>query len=352
MASTFSFELIVKSDRCFRLGRIICLRNKERKVMSTPNFLAYTVRGSVPHLTPDNLREISVEALEIPLENFLEIQPPPSSLYPHGAHKFFNFENLLLFFDIRDPGELKQVSFNTDKFVSVFTLHGVCKITSDTYVKYINSYNPDAVISLADMTTFQKTPGLKRIKKSVNRTLDWLDYALENIKEGIQIFGALVGHNNHEERIRSAHETANRNVAGFLLNGLDLGTTSRERLDLLKISISNLPDDKPRIAYGFENPVDILRGIFEGIDIFDGSYPSKKTEEGNALIFTLENEELINDDDTGKSLLLYLHDEKYKTDFRPLLSSCKCYACRNHTRAYIHHLLKTREMLATVLLMR
>lgn len=167
-------------------------------------------------------------------------------------------------------------------------------------------------------------------------------------------------------------------IIGFLLNGCGLGATSRERLDLLKVSINNLPNDKPRIAYGFETPgkkfsriisfikysscclrtilhiillVDILRGISEGIDIFDGSYPSKKTEEGNALIFTLENDDFTRDN-TERSQFLCLYDEKYKTDFRPLLPSCKCYTCRNHTRAYIHHLLVAHEMLATVLLMR
>lgn len=69
MTFAFSIESIIKSERRFRLGKIACWRNKERKVMNTPNFLAYTVRGSVPHLTPDNLREIPVEALEITLEN-------------------------------------------------------------------------------------------------------------------------------------------------------------------------------------------------------------------------------------------------------------------------------------------
>ncbi|CAG8691789.1 14877_t:CDS:2 [Acaulospora morrowiae] len=343
-----TFELLKTTEHSIRLGRMTILRNHERKILNTPNCLACTARGSVPHLTPDSLREIPVEALEITLEQFLDVQPPPSSLFPNGAHKFFNLEEYLLFFDVRDPGELKKIPFNTDKFASVITSQGIRKITPDDYVKYVNSYNPEMFASLSDTITAE-SPSPKRIKKSVNRTLTWLDHALANIKEGIHVFGAVVGHDNHEERVRSAQETANRKVAGFVLNGHDLGNTSKERLDILKTSINHLPKDKIRIAYGIEKPADILRGILEGIDVFDASYPSKMTSAGKAFVFSLNNDKW--DTDTGCSQHINLLEGQYRTDYQPFIQTCKCYACRNHTRAYVHHLLNAREMLANVLLM-
>ncbi|CAG8612108.1 17728_t:CDS:2 [Gigaspora margarita] len=345
--SGFSFNLLKITDPSrFRLGQLIFSRNKQEKILDTPNCFVYTMRGSVPHLTPDNLQTIPVDSLGITLEHFLEAQPPASTHFMGGIHKFLNLEDYLLFFDVRDSGKLQHISFNTDKYVSVVTNQGCRKVTVEEYVRYMNAYNPDIFASIADLIT-DKNPSLKRVKKSVDRTLNWLDETLEQIKEGIHVFGVVTGHDKHEERMRSAQETANRNVAGFVLNGFDLDITSKERLDLMKISLNHLPKNKPRVAYGLGAPEYVLLGIFEGIDIFDTSYPSEQTSLGHALTFLLLENGIKNEQEK----FIDLWDNKYRTDFRPILNGCKCYACQNHTRAYIFHLLAAHEMLATVLLM-
>jgi len=162
----------------------------------------------------------------------------------------------------------------------------------------MNIYKPDIFASLADKIT-DEAPSLKRIRKSVDRTLKWLDEALSHVKvcqiyqsfrdpslnldyvikqEGIQVFGVVTGHDNQEERIRSAQETAKRNVAGtnhvnfnlhkqisivnldpsiligFVLNGNYLGNTSKESINILKSSIDHLPLNKPRLVYGLGTP--------------------------------------------------------------------------------------------------
>ncbi|RIA89345.1 tRNA-guanine(15) transglycosylase-like protein [Glomus cerebriforme] len=346
---SLSFNLLKTSEKSLRLGRLTLIKNQEQNILlDTPNCLAYTSRGCVPHLTPDNLQAIPlIDAVSVTLEHFIDIQPPPSTQFPGGIHKFLNFEGYLVFFDVRDSGKLKSVSYNTDKYVSIYTCHGVRQITSDSYIKYMNIYKPDIFASLADKIT-DETPSLKRIKKSVDRTLKWLDNALSN--EGIQVFGVLTGHNNQEERIRSAQETAKRNVAGFVLNGNFLENTSRERINMLKSSLDHLPSTKPRLAYGLGTPEDIILGVSEGIDLFDTAYSVKMTDAGHAFIFSLD---LKNDLDSSKQQqqTINLWDTNFRNDVQPLLIGCQCYSCQNHTRAYIHHLLNAHEMLATVLLM-
>ncbi|CAG8619483.1 4414_t:CDS:2, partial [Racocetra persica] len=290
--SGLSFNLLKITDPRFRFGRINFSTNKHEKILDTPNCFVSTIRGSVPHLTPDNLQTIPADVLGITLEHFLEVQPPPSTHFVGGIHKFLNLEEYLLFFDVRDSEKLHDIAFNTDKYVSVVTNQG-CR------------------------------------------------------KEGIQVFGVVTGHDKHEERVRSARETAKRNVAGFVLNGFDPDMTSKERLDLMKVSLKHLPKNKPRVACGLGAPEYVLLGIFEGVDIFNTSYPSDMTSLGHALTFWLIDDGIRN----GQEKFIDLWNDKYRTDFKPILDGCKCYACQNHTRAYIHHLLKTHEMLATVLLM-
>ncbi|CAI2180070.1 7122_t:CDS:2 [Funneliformis geosporum] len=328
---SLSFNLIKTSEKSLRLGRLTLIKNHEQKVLDTPNCLAYTSRGCVPHLTPDNLSSIPLNgAIIVTLEHFIDVQPPPSTQFPYGIHKFLNFEEYIVFIDVHDPGNLKPKSNNTDKHVSVYTVHGVRQ--------------PDIFASLADNIT-DEAPSVKRVKRSVDRTLRWLDDAINHIKESTQVFGVLTGHKNQEERIRSAQETAKRNVAGFVLNGKCLGSTSRECIDILKSSINHLPSNKPRLAYGLGTPEDILLGVSEGIDLFDTSYALEMTNAGNAFVFSLDIKDDI--DSFNRQQIISLWDVNYRNDVRPLLAGCQCYSCKNHTRAYVHHLLNTHEMLAT-----
>jgi len=90
----------------------------------------------------------------------------------------------------------------------------------------------------------------------------------------------------------------------------------------------------------------------EGIDLFDTSYAVKMTDAGHAFVFSLDIESDLDSYNQQKQQTINLWDINYRNDDQPLLAGCQCYSCKNHTRAYVHHLLSTHEMLATVLLMR
>lgn len=180
-----------------------------------------------------------------------------------------------------------------------------------------------------------------------------------------------------EERVRSARETAKRPVAGFCLDGLQTGSMDqRLRTQLITAVNKELPEDKPRLLQGVGRPDEVLACVEAGVDLFESFFPFQVTERGCALCFsfdispdperavlelseekdaagdTKQNGDLNHDDQTQMtSFEINLKDKRYQDDFRPLVEGCGCYCCKNHQRAYLHHLLVTNELLAGVLLM-
>jgi queuine tRNA-ribosyltransferase subunit QTRTD1 len=121
-----------------------------------------------------------------------------------------------------------------------------------------------------------------------------------------------------------------------------------------------LPDNKPRMVMGSFSPVEVLDLVSQGIDLINSAYPNMVADLAYALSFTVNvpittessNNQMDVDEradltDTNK---LNLRDICYRLDVQPVLPGCDCYTCTKHTRAYIHHLLNTHEMLANVLL--
>ncbi|KAK3818941.1 MAG: tRNA-guanine(15) transglycosylase-like protein [Benniella sp.] len=256
------------------------------------------------------------------------------------------------------------------------TQQGVRQLTLEEYFKIVRAYEPDIMATFADSISDldQVQPsgqlvgpghGLKRVRKSVDRSLKWLDMILRErqgfdaLAEDRAVFAHVVGAQIEQERIRCAQETSMRqDVDGFVIDTLTLPGTKEEVLNLLKVSIDHLPAAKPRLVYGMQTPEDVLKSIALGADLFDTSYPFQLTEDGKASLFsfgtpsTIHNNSNTDNTSTNKRWI-NLWDEEHADKFVPLSEACECYACKGgrHTRAYINHLLKAHEMLATVLLM-
>ena len=139
---------------------------------------------------------------------------------------------------------------------------------------------------------------------------------------------------------------------------------------LLAAVTKELPEKKPRFIQGLHNPcksnswglsyvthvfhslADIFVALEAGVDVFDSAYCYTAVENGCAL--TYPNTLPLKDgamDPIVTGFEIDLNDEKYAADHLPLLASCSCYTCTNYTRAYVHHLLGTKELLGKVLLM-
>ncbi|MBO4697517.1 MAG: tRNA guanosine(34) transglycosylase Tgt [Lachnospiraceae bacterium] len=178
------------------------------------------------------------------------------------------------------------------------------------------------------------------IQQSVDRTTRWLQRCKtemqrlnslpETINKQQMLFGINQGGVFDDIRMEHAKVIREMDLDGYAIGGLAVGETHEEMYRILDCTVPLLPDDKPVYLMGVGTPANILEGVDRGVDFFDCVYPSRNGRHGHAYT------------NFGK---INLRNEKYKTDDRPIEPGCDCPACRNHSRAYIRHLLVSGEML-------
>ncbi|XP_077783285.1 queuine tRNA-ribosyltransferase accessory subunit 2 isoform X3 [Podarcis muralis] len=297
-----------------RLGTLTNLGRKGIQSMEIPGCLLYTKMGSAPHLTHDNLQlvqDIPV-VIQLPLPALAELHEVLAE-YKEGTGKFIGMPDSVLYCSLHDPVICSPPGYNN----------------------------------------------CKELQQSL-------------------IIGVVEGGDVLEERLRSAKETAKRPVAGFLLDGFQGNAMAwKTKLELLSAVTAELSEDKPRLIHGIGRPDEVLDCIERGVDVFESSFPYQVTERGSALSFsynykpdpetavlkekgqkdTSKKEDEKTDNETIHraqeiaSFEINLKEKRYQDDFGPLVNGCLCYCCQNHSRAYVHHLLETKELLASVLLM-
>lgn len=178
------------------------------------------------------------------------------------------------------------------------------------------------------------------IKKSVERTTRWLKRCVvqmdklnsmeDTINKAQMLFGINQGGIIPEIRIEHAKIISEFDLPGYAIGGLAVGETHEEMYDILDRVVEYLPKNKPTYLMGVGTPENILEAVERGVDFFDCVYPTRNARHGH--VYT----------DEGR---LNLFNAQYEKDDIPIEEHCKCPACRNHSRAYIRHLLKAKEML-------
>ncbi|XP_042608018.1 queuine tRNA-ribosyltransferase accessory subunit 2 isoform X1 [Cyprinus carpio] len=366
-----------------RLGLLTGLGNTGQHSLEVPGCLLYTRCATVPHLTQDTLHtlrdlpsvtQVSVDSLaehhEV-LEEFKE-----------GLRKFAGLHDTVLFCSLHDSANSIPAGHVTNKTVSVWGSGGRIELTAARFMAIQAAIQPDFYQSMADGETWQAGTSRKRVRKAVDRTLAHLDECLvlhqktQELKQS-EIFGVVEGGDILEERLRSARETAKRPVGGFVLDGFHSAAMDQDvRVQLIKATSAELPQEKPRLVLGVGRPDEVISCVEAGVDLFESFFPFQVTERGCALSFNYNidpdpetagtstptvlefNGEMpavkklnSNGDENMTPYEMNLKDKRYHDDFRPLVEGCSCYCCEKHMRAYVHHLLVTNELLGGVLLM-
>lgn len=179
------------------------------------------------------------------------------------------------------------------------------------------------------------------VKKSSDRTVRWLKRcksemerlnSLENTLNRAQmLFGINQGGTYADIRVDNMKQIAGLDLNGYAIGGLAVGEPAEVMYEIIETVEPFMPRDKPRYLMGVGTPVNILEAVFRGVDLFDCVMPSRNARHGH--IFTSEG-------------VINMNNAKYRLDDRPLDAHCDCPTCRRHSRAYIHHLIKSGEMLA------
>lgn len=178
------------------------------------------------------------------------------------------------------------------------------------------------------------------IQQSVDRTTRWLvrcrdemnrlNALPDTVNREQLLFGINQGAVYEDIRIEHAKRITELDLPGYAIGGLAVGETHEEMYRIIEAVVPFLPKEKPIYLMGVGTPANILEAVERGVDFFDCVYPTRNGRHGHAYT------------NFGKINLL---NKKYETDDRPIEPGCGCPACRNHSRAYIRHLLKANEML-------
>ena len=149
------------------------------------------------------------------------------------------------------------------------------------------------------------------------------------------LFGIVQGGMYGDLRAKSAETIAEMDFIGNAIGGLSVGEPKPVMYEMLDVVTGILPQEKPRYLMGVGSADCLVEGVARGVDMFDCVLQTRVARNGTALVRN------------GK---LVIRNQEYAKDFRPIDEQCDCYACRNHTRAYIRHLVKTNEILGAILL--
>ncbi|KAJ1993873.1 hypothetical protein H4R33_000510 [Dimargaris cristalligena] len=354
MALQFQLQKIPEAS--LRLGRLSLRESAPKtgvaRVLETPTFVVTTQRGTVPHLTADNADQVSPGIVTIFAEHLLEYVPTPILESDLDGRRFFNIKNDWIIFDVRDPSKEHKAKDHSKKIYRAETSGGVRQMTLDQYVTLARKIRPDVLVALSDDLN-GPMESKDRVQKSVSCTLHWLDQIREADTGDMGILATLKGAHLLDQRKHSAEQTATREaVDGFVLDDLHFAPSAQAQLDWISASVGPLPSAKPRLAYLIPGPNRVLDSIDKGIDLFDSAYPLQMTDAGQAIAFRFSGPPSTSSEAkvTPAPAGLDLHDTVFKSDMTPLQAGCSCLTCRKYTRAYVHHLLVTKEMLASVLL--
>ena len=179
------------------------------------------------------------------------------------------------------------------------------------------------------------------VKQSCDRTFRWLQRCKTELEQLNQqettvnpqqmLWGINQGSTYDDLRADHMRSIRELDLPGYAIGGLAVGESTEEMYHILEVVTPEMPADKPRYLMGVGTPANILESVRRGIDIFDCVMPTRNARHGH--LFTSEG-------------IRNLSNAKYAMDDTPLDSHCDCPTCRNFSRAYLHHLFKSKEMLA------
>ncbi|KAK4796032.1 hypothetical protein SAY86_028358 [Trapa natans] len=321
--------------------------------IETPSLLLSTQKGLPHFISPDLLSSLpspNSRLLQFSPLHFLDGISPKTISKIGGINQMLGLHDHEFVAIARDSLQCLPSHDGSNKFGPSFeTPCGRRLIKPVEYMEIISSMKPSIWVTLADEVPAWVSD--KRNASSVDRTVKWLDECIALRQVG-EVFGAVVGGSNEQLRQHCAKEVAIRDVSGYWIGGFGLGESMDERPTLLN---DNLPKEKPRLTSGLDLPEEVLQGVATGIDLFDSKYIHHITVGGFALTFPLDGIEskisTFQPGDIGsEQVKINLRATVYRKDTTPLVDGCSCYTCKNHTKAYINHLLNVHEMLAQTLL--
>lgn len=375
----FKFE-IINQDKKARVGKLTTPRGS----VNTPVFLPVGTQATVKAMDFDDLNSLGCEMI---LANtyHLYLRPGAETISKLGGlHQFMNWQKPILtdsggfqvfslgFGIEHEVGKLVDIygegnmimgeTMNTDKHKEVVVRTKLCKVEEDgpTFQSHIDGsvhffppetsvetqvkLGSDFIVALDECTSplhdydYTKS-SMERSHRWEKRSLDHLLIKFEGREQ--KMFGVVQGGPFEDLRVESAKFVSQNDFFGVGIGGALISHS--KMIEILDWMNPHLDPLKPRHLLGIGMVDDIFEAVQRGVDIFDCVYPTRIAR--SALILSRPSQELEGHYNP-KRFFYDLGHAYFKEDSLPLEIGCECFTCRNHTRAYIHHLFRTHELLA------
>ncbi|WP_373356511.1 tRNA guanosine(34) transglycosylase Tgt [Pseudoroseicyclus sp. CXY001] len=330
---SFSFTLAA-TDGVARTGSIATPRGEIR----TPAFMPVGTAGTVKAMMPES---VAATGADILLGNTYHLMLRPGAervARLGGLHRFMNWDRPIL----TDSGGFQ-----------VMSLAGLRKLTEEgvTFQSHIDGskhlLSPETSMEIQRLLgsdivmCFDECPALPAdegaVEASMRLSMRWAARSREAFgdRPGHALFGIQQGGVTEDLRGQSAEALKTIGFEGYAIGGLAVGEGQEAMFGVLDYAPGMLPQDRPRYLMGVGKPDDIVGAVKRGVDMMDCVLPSRSGRTGQA--WTRRGQ-------------VNLRNARHADDPRPLDEACTCPACRNYSRAYLHHVVRAGEMIAGMLL--
>ena len=336
--SYFRFELL-GCDGAARTGAIHTPRGDIR----TPAFMPVGTAATVKAMLPQSVRDTGADIL---LGNTYHLMLRPGAervARLGGLHKFMDWQRPILTdsggFQVMSLASLRKITEEGVRFQSHIDGHAEF-LSPERAMEIQRLLGSDIQMVLDECPALPAEKPV--IEKSVAMSMRWAKRSKDAFgqqtdeeKVGRACFGIVQGGTYADLRQRSATELMEIGFDGYAVGGLAVGEGQQAMFETLDATAPHLPADRPRYLMGVGKPDDIVGAVLRGIDMFDCVLPTRSGRNGQA--FTR----------TGA---LNLKNARFAEDAAPLDPACACPACRQFSRAYLHHTVKSGEIIAAMLL--
>ncbi|OWY27111.1 tRNA guanosine(34) transglycosylase Tgt [Herbaspirillum robiniae] len=326
---------LLKTDGKARRGRV----KLNHGTVETPIFMPVGTYGSVKAMSPLELNEINAQII---LGNTFHLWLRPGLEVVSkfgGLHKFIGWDKPILTdsggFQVFSLGEMRKITEEGVHFASPINGDRLF-LSPEISMQIQRVLNSDIVMQFDECTPYEidgRPATREEAGKSMRMSLRWAKRSKDEFDQGENpnaLFGIVQGGMFEGLRDESLAGLQELDFDGYAIGGLSVGEPKEDMMRVLEHVGPRLPADKPHYLMGVGTPEDLVEGVANGVDMFDCVMPTRNAR--NGWIFTRYGD-------------VKIKNAKYKDDERPYDETCDCYACKNFSRAYLHHLHRAGEIL-------
>ena len=305
----------------------------------TPCFMPVGTVAAMKAMHFDQLKETGAEIMLCNTYHLM-IQDRYNTIYKMGGlHKFMNWNKPIL----TDCGGFQAMSLSSLNKITEKACTFRCHLSGQKHeltpeYSMEIQYKLDTDITMALDECVRQPANYKYTKRAMERSLRWAQRSKDAFvkREGYGIYGIVQGGAERDLRTASIEGLKKIGFDGYAIGGdLSINDGWELMFSVLDYLTPMMPEDKPRYLMGVGKPIDIVGSVLRGVDQFDCVMPARSGRNGQAFV---------------RGGTINIKNAKYKYDDSPLDPKCNCRACKQHTKAYLHHLFKADEILGAMLL--